>query len=74
MKTIVIVLGFIVNDHGAVHKVAYETPYENCYQAEQAALEQAWVDYVETGKANEISIESCGEKEHLEIPTSVLQR
>jgi len=70
MKTIVIVLGFIVNDHGAVHKVAYETQFENCYQAEQAALERAWVDYVETGKADEVSIESCDGKEQPEMPIS----
>lgn len=59
MKTVTILLSFFVNDYGIVHLAEYETTYETCYQAEQAALEQALIDYVDTGKADKISIESC---------------
>lgn len=62
MKTVTILLSFLANEHGIVHKAAYETQYDNCYQAEQAALNQAWIDYVDTGKAGEISIASCDEQ------------
>lgn len=59
MKTITILLSFIANDYGIVHEAVYETKFDNCYQAEQAALKKAWSDYVETGKAYEVSIQSC---------------
>jgi len=59
MKSITILLSFIVNDHGIVHQVEYQTQFKDCYQAEQAALNKAWIDYVDTGKADEISIKSC---------------
>jgi len=59
MKTVVILLSFVVNTNGIVHKAEYETTFETCYEAERAALTKAWADYVETGKADEISIESC---------------
>ena len=48
-----------MNDHGIVHLAEYETEFENCYQAEQAALDQAWVDYVDTAKADKVSVKSC---------------
>ncbi|MFT6045647.1 MAG: hypothetical protein ACI9WC_001348 [Arenicella sp.] len=57
MKT-VIILSFLVNDHGAAHLAVYETKLDNCYQAELAALDQAWVDYIDTGKADKVSIKS----------------
>jgi hypothetical protein len=47
-----------VNDHGAAHLAVYETKLDNCYQAELAALDQAWVDYIDTGKADKVSIKS----------------
>ena len=59
MKTVIIILSFLVNDHGVVHLAEYETEFENCYQAEQAALDQAWVDYVDTAKADKVSVKSC---------------
>lgn len=61
MKTVTILLSFLANEHGIVHEAAYETQFDNCYQAERAVLNQAWIDYVDTGKAKEISIESCEE-------------
>jgi hypothetical protein len=42
-----------------VHQVVYETEFMTCYQAERAALDKAWVDYVDTGKADEISVKDC---------------
>lgn len=63
MKTVTILLSFLVNDYGIVHKAVYETAFDNCYQAEQAALRQAWIDYVDTGKAYEIAIEGCADIE-----------
>jgi len=63
MKTVTILLSFLINDNGIVHKAVYETKFDNCYQAEQAALDKAWVDYVKSGKASEISIESCEQLE-----------
>ncbi len=59
MKTITILISFLMNEHGIVHLAVYDTPFTDCYRAEQAALNQAWVDYVDTGKADEISVESC---------------
>jgi hypothetical protein len=59
MKTVTILLSFLVNDFGIVHLAEYETTYETCYQAEQEALSQALIDYVDTGIADEISIEGC---------------
>jgi len=59
MKTITILLSFAVNDHNIVHLADYQTSFTDCYQAEQAALNQALVDYVDTGKAHKVAIESC---------------
>lgn len=59
MKTVTILLSFLVNEHGVVHKAVYQTNFESCYAAEQAALDRAWKDYVETGKADEVTLESC---------------
>lgn len=59
MKTVVMLLSFLVNDHGIIHRAVYETEFDNCYQAEQAALSKAWIDYVDSGKADEVSIVSC---------------
>lgn len=59
MKTVTILLSFLLNEHGIVHLAVYDTQFESCYQAEQAAFDKAWQDYVETGKANDVSIQSC---------------
>jgi len=59
MKTVTILLSFLANEHGIVHLGVYETQFETCYQAEQMALEKAWADYVDTGKAYEISVMEC---------------
>lgn len=66
MKTVTILLSFLANEHGIIHEAVYETAFENCYQAEQAALEQAWVDYVDTGKANQVTIISCSKSKKTE--------
>jgi len=59
MKTVTILLSFLANEHGIVHRAVYDTQFETCYQAEQAALERAWQEYIDTGKADEVSIKSC---------------
>lgn len=59
MKTITILLSFAVNDHNIVHLADYQTNFTDCYQAEQAALNQAFTDYVDTGKAHTVTVESC---------------
>lgn len=59
MKTVIILLSFLLNDHEIVHQAVYETAFDNCYQAEQAALSKAWIDYVDSGKADEVSVVSC---------------
>ncbi len=59
MKTVTILLSFLVNDHDIVHLAVYETQFENCYEAEQAALDKAWIDYVDAGKATEVTVQSC---------------
>lgn len=64
MKSITILLSFIVNDHDIVHQVVYETQFKDCYQAERAALNRAWIDYVDTGKVDEISIKACEWSKH----------
>ena len=59
MKTVTILLSFLVNDYGIIHLAIYETKFANCDQAEQAALEHARIKYIKTGKADQVSIESC---------------
>ncbi len=62
MKTITILLSFAVNDHNIVHLADYQTNFTDCYQAEQAALDQAFIDYVDTGKAHTVTVESCAQQ------------
>jgi len=59
MKTITILLSFVVNDHNIVHLADYQTDITDCYQAERMALDQARLDYVDTGKAYAVTVESC---------------
>ncbi len=59
MKTVTILLSFAVNDHNIVHLTDYQTDFTDCYQAEQAVLDQAFIDYVSTGKAHTVTVESC---------------
>ena len=61
MKTVVILLSFTVNTNGVVHKAVYETTFERCYEAERVALAKALEDYIDTNKAERISIESCND-------------
>ncbi len=59
MKTVTILLSLAVNDHNIVHLADYQTNFTECSQAEQAVLDQAHIDYIDTGKAHSVMVESC---------------
>ena len=59
MKTVTILLSLAVNDHNIVHLADYQTNFTECSQAEQAVLDQAYIDYIDTGKAHTVMVESC---------------
>ena len=59
MKIVVILFTMLSNPHGIIHKVEYQTSFVDCYAAEQASLNKAFTDYVNTGRASEVIIMEC---------------